>query len=84
MNLERGWIWLSTSQASAPVFCVPKKDGAMRLYVDYRGLNLITKKNRYLLPLIGEAIDWPSGVGYFTKLDICDAYHRIRIKEGNE
>ncbi len=82
--LERGWIQPSTSPASAPVFFVPKKDGAMRLCVDYRSLNLITKKNRYPLPLIGEAIDRLSGARYFTKLDIRDAYHRVRIKKGDE
>jgi hypothetical protein len=56
----------------------------MRLCIDYRGLNLITKKNRYPLPLTGEAIDRLSSARYFTKLDIRNAHYRIRIMESNE
>ncbi len=83
-NLSRGWIRPSTSSAGDPVFFVPKKDGTLRLCVDYRGLNQITRKNRYPLPLISEAIDRLSGAKYHTKLDIRDAYHRVRIAEGEE
>ncbi len=66
------------------MFFVPKKDSSLRLCVDYRGLNLITKKNRYPLPLIREALDRLTGAKYFTKLDIQDAYYRVRIREGDE
>jgi hypothetical protein len=52
---------------------VPKKDGTLQLCVDFRGLNQITKNNRYLLPLISETIDRLSGACYSTKLDICEA-----------
>jgi hypothetical protein len=52
--------------------------------MDYRGLNLITMKNRYLLPLISEAIDPLSGTKLYTKLDIRDAYHWVRVVEGEE
>ncbi len=60
-QLKRGWIRPSTSPAGAPVFFVPKKDGTLRLCVDFRGLNQITKKNRYPLPLISESIDRLAG-----------------------
>jgi Reverse transcriptase (RNA-dependent DNA polymerase) len=63
---------------------VPKKDGTLRLYVDYWALNRITVKNRYPLSLIGELIDRLLGAKIFTKLDLKDAYHRIRIKAGDE
>ena len=63
---------------------VKKKDGKLRLCVDYRALNKITKKDRHPLPLINEALDRLGGARYFTKLDIKDAYHNIRIKEGDE
>ena len=56
----------------------------MRLCVDYRGLNKITIKNRHPLPLISETLDRLSGAKVFTKLDLKDAYHRIRIRAGNE
>ena len=82
--LAKGWIRASTSPAGAPILFVPKKDGGLRLCVDYRGLNKITKKNRYPLPLISETLDRMVGAAVFTKLDLKDAYHRLRIKEGDE
>jgi hypothetical protein len=63
---------------------VPKKDGTLQLCVDFHGLNQITKKNRYPLPLISEAIDRLSGARYFTKLDNREANHRLRIAPGDE
>lgn len=82
--LKKGWIQHSTSPAGAPILFVPKKDGGLRLCVDYRGLNKVTIKNRHPLPLIGETLDRLNGAKVFTKLDLKDAYHRIRIKEGDE
>ncbi len=73
-----------TSSAGATVFFVPKKDGSLRLCVDYRGLNQISRKNRYPLPLISEAIDRLFVAKFYTKLDICDAYHRVRVAKGEE
>ncbi len=70
--------------AGAPVFFVPKNDGTLRLCVDFRGLNQITKKNCCPLPLISEAIDRLLGARYFTKLEICEAYHRLQIAPGDE
>jgi len=83
-NLARGWIRESESPAAAPVIFVPKKDGTLRLCVDYRGLNRITVKNRYPLPLISEILDRAAGATFFTKLDLKDAYYRIRIVRGEE
>ena len=82
--LARGWITYSTSPARAPILFVLKKDEGLRLCVDYRGLNKVTIKNRYPLPLINEAIDRLVGAVRFTKVDLKDAYHRIRIKLGDE
>ena len=82
--LAKGWIRRSTSPAGAPVLFSPKKDGSLRLCVDYRGLNKITIKNRCPLPLISETLDRLVGAAYYTKLDLKDAYHRIRIKAGDE
>ena len=56
---------------------VKKKDGSLRLWVDYRALNEVTKKDRYPLPLIGEALDQLHTVKYFIKLDIKEAYHNV-------
>ena len=83
-NEERGWICRVRTGRASPIMFVKKKDGKLRLCVDYRALNEITKKDRHPLPLINEALDRLSGAKYFTKLDIKDAYHNIRIKEGDE
>lgn len=83
-SLAKGRIRPSKSPAGAPILFVPKKDGTLRLCVDYRGLNKVTEKNRYALPLISEILDRCQGAKYFTKIDIKDAYYRIRIKEGDE
>ena len=83
-SLKKGWIRHSISPAGAPILFVPKKDGGLRLCVDYRGLNKITVKNRHPFPLIGEMLDRLQGAKLFTKLDLRNAYHRIRIKPGDE
>jgi len=82
--LQRGWIRRSRSPAGAPILFAKKKDGSLRLCVDYRGLNKITVKNRHPLPLIAESLERLAKAKWYTKLDIRDAYHRIRIKEGDE
>jgi hypothetical protein len=83
-SLERGWIRRSTSPAGAPILFVPKKDGGLRLCVDYRGLNRVTVRNRTPLPLISETLDRLRRSKVFTKFDLKDAYHRIRIRSGDE
>jgi hypothetical protein len=83
-SLRNGWIRESTSPAGAPILFTPKNDGELRLCVDYRALNKLTIKNRYPLPLIGEIMDRLVGAKVFTKLDLRNAYHRIRIHEGDE
>jgi len=82
--LAKGWIRPSKSPAGAPILFVPKKDGTLRLCVDYRGLNAITIKNRHPLPLISETMDRLAGAKIFTQLDLRDAYHRVRIRKGDE
>jgi len=84
MALKNGWIRRSTSEAGAPIILVPKKDGSLRLCVDYRGLNEITIKNRHPLPLISETLDRLGRAACFSKLDLKDAYHRIGIQRGDE
>lgn len=82
--IAKGWIRRSTSPAGAPVLFVPKKDNTLRLCVDYRGLNKVTIKNRHPLPLITETLDRLVGSKIFSKLDLRNAYHRVRIREGDE
>ena len=83
-NLSRRWIRESDSPVGAPILFVKKKDRSLRLCVDYRELNAVTTKDRYPLPLIGEAPDRLTTAKYYTKLDIKDAYYNIRIRNGDE
>jgi len=83
-NEKRGWIRASTSPAGAPIHFVKKKDGGLRLCVDYRQLNEITIKDRTPLPLIGESLDQLSSATIYTKLDIRDAYYNLRIAAVDE
>jgi hypothetical protein len=83
-GLAKGWIRSSTSLAGARIHFVKKKDGGLRLCMDYRGLNAITVKDRTPLPLISEALDRLSKAKIYTKLDVKDAYHNLRIAKGDE
>ncbi|KAL0187602.1 hypothetical protein M9458_014701, partial [Cirrhinus mrigala] len=83
-ELAKGFIRPSTSPASAGFFFVKKKDGGLRPCIDYRGLNEITVKFRYPLPLVPAALEQLRSARYFTKLDLRNAYNLIRIREGDE
>ncbi|CCF49783.1 uncharacterized protein UHO2_05817 [Ustilago hordei] len=83
-NLKKGFIRPSKSPAQSPVLFVPKKDGGLRLCVDYRGLNEITVKNRAPLPLIEEQLFLLRKARIYTKLDLRAAYNLIRIAKGDE
>ncbi|MDX6284447.1 MAG: hypothetical protein QOH03_5518, partial [Kribbellaceae bacterium] len=83
--LRTGKIRRSTSSASSPILFVPKPHGrGLRLCVDYRGLNRVTVANRYPLPLMSELQDRIRDAQYFTKIDLKNGYHLVRIKEGDE
>ncbi|XP_074283690.1 uncharacterized protein LOC141608227 [Silene latifolia] len=77
---EKGYIRPSVSPWGAPVLFVKKKDGSLRLCVDYRELNNVTIKNRYPLPRIDDLFDQLSGAGVFSKIDLRSGYHQLRIK----
>ena len=83
-NLDHGFICPSSSPAGAPILFVKKKDGSLRLVVDYRGLNKITIKNRYPLPLIGELLDRLKTAKIFSTIDLRGAYNLVRVAEGEE
>ena len=82
--LTKGFIRASRSPAASPVLFVKKPGGGLRFCVDYRGLNAVTVKNRYPIPLIQETLERLSKACYFTKLDAVSAFHRIRIAAGDE
>jgi len=83
-NLTNGFIRSTSSPHGAPVLFVKKKDGSLRLCVDFRGLNKITKKDRYPLPLISDLLDSPCKARIYTKINLRHTYHLVRIAEGDE
>ncbi|KAG6326427.1 hypothetical protein ID866_12662 [Astraeus odoratus] len=83
-NLSMGFIHPTFLSHAAPVLFIKKKDGSLRLCVDYRGLNKLTKKDHYPLPLISDLLDSPSHAKIYTKIDLRHAYHLIRIALGDE
>jgi hypothetical protein len=72
------------SLTGAPILFALKKDSSLRLYVDYQGLNTVTVKNRYSLPLISKIIKRVQKAYYFIKIDLKNAYYRLRIKINNK
>ncbi|GKE89138.1 putative reverse transcriptase domain-containing protein, partial [Tanacetum coccineum] len=78
---EKGFIRPSHSPWGAPVLFVKKKDGALRMCIDYRELNKLTIKNRYPLPRIDDMFDQLQGACYFSKIDLRSGYHQLRVHE---
>lgn len=83
-NLKKGFIESSNAPWAAPVLMAKKADGGLRFCVDYRKLNALSKRDVYPLPLIDETLAQISKAKIFTKIDIRQAFHRIRLAEGDE
>ncbi|MBW0576259.1 hypothetical protein O181_115974, partial [Austropuccinia psidii MF-1] len=83
-NVEKGFIRPSSSSTGAPVLFVKKKDGGLRLCVDYRKLNAVTRKNKYPVPPMNQLLNVFNGSSIFSKIDLHGAYSLLRIKEGDE
>ncbi|KAL4028562.1 hypothetical protein IC575_011759 [Cucumis melo] len=81
--LDKGFIRPSVSPWGAPVLFVKKKDGSMRLCIDYRELNNLTIKNCYSLPRIGDLFDQLQGATVFFKIDLRSGYHQLRIRDSD-
>jgi hypothetical protein len=77
--LQSGMIQPSNSPFASPIILARKKTGDWRLCVDYRRLNALTVKNKYLLPVIDELLDELHGTVWFTSLDLSSGYHQIRM-----
>ena len=83
-NLNTGFIQPTSSPHGAPVLFIKKKDGSLRLCVDFHGLNRISKKDHYPLPLISNLLDSPRKAQIYSKIDLRHAYHLVHIADGDE
>ncbi|KAD5317282.1 hypothetical protein E3N88_17228 [Mikania micrantha] len=79
--LEKGFIRPSSSPWGAPILFVKKKDGSMRMCIDYRELNKVTIKNKYPLPRIDDLFDQLQGACHFSKIDLRSGYHQLKVQE---
>ncbi|XP_035539657.1 uncharacterized protein K02A2.6-like [Juglans regia] len=79
--VDKGFIQPSTSPWGAPVLFVKKKDGTLRMCIDYRELNKVTIKNKYPLPRIDDLFDQLQGAAVFSKIDLRSGYYQLRIRD---
>ena len=79
--MDKGFIRPSTSPWGAPVLFAKKKDKTLRLCIDYRQLNRVTIKNRYLLPRIDDLFDQLRGARVYSKIDLLTGYHQLRVRD---
>lgn len=84
LNLRHGHIWCLSLSAGAPILFIQKKTGDLCLCVDFWGLNSITKKNCYPLPLVNNLLDCIQGCKIFSVIDLKSAYSHVCIKEGDD
>ncbi|WMV33308.1 hypothetical protein MTR67_026693 [Solanum verrucosum] len=78
--LDKGFIHPSASPWGAPVLFVKKKDGSMRMCIDYRQLNRVTIRNKYPLPRIDDLFDLLQSASVFSKIDLRSGYHKLKIR----
>jgi hypothetical protein len=78
--LSKGYIRSSSSPWGSPILFVDKKDGSIRMCIDYRPLNDVIIKNKYPLPRIGDLFDQMKGAKIFSKIDLRSGYHQLKIR----
>ena len=79
--VNKGFVRPSTSPWGAPILFVKKKDGSMRLCIDYREFNKVTIRNQYPLPRIDDLFDQLQGAEVFSKIDLRSGYHQLRVDD---
>ena len=78
--LDKEYIRPSASPWGSPVLFVKKKDGSMRMCIDYRSLNAVTVNNKYPLPRIDDLLDQLRKANFFSKIDLRSGYHEMKIR----
>ena len=80
---DKGYIRPSSSPWGSPILFVKKKDGNLRMCIDYRSLNEVTIKNKYPLPRIDDLFDQLKDAKYFSKIDLRSGYYQLKIRLSN-
>ncbi|KAL0554213.1 hypothetical protein IC582_008130 [Cucumis melo] len=81
--VDKGYIRPSVSPWGAPVLFVKKKDGTLKLCINYRQLNKVTIHNKYPLPHIDDLSDQLRGASLFSKIDLRSGYHKLKVRESD-
>ena len=81
--LDKGFIRPSVSPWGEPVLFMKKKDGTLRMCIDYRPINKVTVKNKYPLPRIEDLFYQLKEAGIFSKIDLRSGYYQLKVKEGD-
>ena len=79
--LDKGFVRPSVSPWGAPVLFVKKKDGTLRMCIDYQQINKVTIKNKYPLSRIEDLFDQLKGANVFSKIDLRSGYYQLRVKD---
>ena len=81
--LDKGFIRPSISPWGAPILFMKKKDGTLRLYIDYKELNTVTIKNKYPFLRIDDLFDQLQGAQFFSKINLRSGYHQLLIRKAD-
>ena len=79
-QLDKGFVRPSVSPWGALVLFVKKKDDTLRMCIDYRQINKVTVKNKYLLPRIEDLFDQLKRASVFSNIDLRSGYYQLRVK----
>ena len=79
--MDKGFILHSVSPCSAPVLFVKKKDGTLRMCIDYQQINKVTVKNKYPLPRIEDLFNQLKGESVFSKIELRSGYDQLQVKD---
>src|SRR5882724_5307180 len=82
--LSKGFIRSSQSPGSAPVLFAKKKDSTLQLCVNFQNLNKITRKDKYLIPLVTNLLDQLGSMKVYTKIDLRAGYYNVHVAVGHE
>jgi hypothetical protein len=83
-NLKKGFITLNKTLYASPILFTEKKDGSLRFYMNYRRLNALIKRDKYLISLINEILAKIQGFKYLTQLNIITAFNKLRMNSDSE